>query len=153
MEFTHSPNLVLQSTSIMPTLWGQTLGFSWGIWLNFRDGFFIILHNICEVPRAISANPVTWMGRFWRNSEKMAYFRVIFRKWDQLTYIIIKDVLFGISWEVVMIFLLGHGVSGGSFRSQIGVKLTNTGLLRILEWIILLRRVKISLWLDSLVHT
>ena len=116
----------------MPALWGQTLGFFRWIGLNFRDGFFIILHNICEVQGAISANTVPRTGRFWQISEKMAYFRVIFRKWDELTYIIIKDALFGISWEVIMIFLLGHWVSGGAFRSQIGLKLTNIGLLRLL---------------------
>ena len=100
--------------SIMPALWGQTLGFFRGIGLNFRDGFFIILHNICEVQGAIPPNRVPRTGRFWQISEKIAYFRVIFRKWDELTYIFIKDALFSISWEVIMIFLLGHWVSGGT---------------------------------------
>ena len=130
--------------SIMPALWGQTLRFFRGIGLNFRDGFFIILNNICEVPRAIPANTVPKMGRFWRISEKMAYFRAIFQDWDKLTYIFIKDILFSISWEVIMIFSLGYRVSKGAFRSQIGLKLTNIGLLRLLKWVSLLGKVKIS---------
>ena len=126
---------MIEWESIMPALWGQTLGFSRGIWLNFRDGFFIILHNICEVPQAIPPNPVPRTGWFWQISEKTAYFRAIFQKWDKLTYIITKDVLFSISSEVIMIFLLGRRVSGGAFRSQVGLKLTNIGLLRLPKWV------------------
>ena len=144
--------LIEGSCHIIVALWGQTFGFLVLLFLNLREGFITFLYHMCEVWGAIPASPVPWTGQFWWNSETIAYFRVIFWKWDELTYIIIKDILFGISWEVIMIFFLGQRVSGGTFRSQIRLKLTIFGLYSPTEWVCLLRKIKIWPWLNFLVH-